>query len=159
MKYYPYLDSRKRGEQRLHTSFIPSLITDINNHSDVIVINCFPATPKTETEELEEWREFLQQHIKHYTMVVFENVYEGNVYSCLHKIYRRLPLLRLNPMGVTFASGGLQAETIHRAYCQEYGITEPINIACVNVWEHAVSKDIRELPPVTYKETPNKNHS
>lgn len=147
---YPYLDFRTKHEQRVTTSFIPQFIDRTSLNRDVVVINCFPAGRKTDEEDYEEWVEFIEKNVSDFTIVVFENAYEGNVISCLDKIYSRIESIGLNPNSVIFASGGLNVKEMHKQYCIENNIQHPIDVVALNMWEHAVARNPRGFPETKY---------
>jgi hypothetical protein len=145
-----YWDTGKLGKEEDQKTYLPTLVERTRHYNDIVVINCFPNTKNSEEKERDDWKAFIDRHVKEFTLVMFESAYEANVYSALHKVYRRLEYLQLNPLHVIFLTGGMNARDIHDRYCREQNITHPIDIAVVNGWEHSAIIHNEKMPPQVY---------
>lgn len=154
----PYFDTKREASKRDKETYIHAFVEKTQHFDKCVVINCFPTTPRREEDELDEWKAFLATHSDDQTLVIFENVYEGNVSSSLRKIYRRIPALGISRKNVIFASGAYNVAELHGRYCSEHGVTDPLEVTYVNAWERAMQENCATTPePVPYTAGPQHN--
>lgn len=109
-----------------------------NNGQNYVGVFCFPPFPGP-TEAANHVYEHITSNIKDSsTKIIFDNVYEGHVRPCIHGIHQVINHLNLDHKNCYFVTAGLQANQIYDQYCQEYGITEKINIIVLNSWERHI---------------------
>jgi hypothetical protein len=117
--------------------FVPKLRDATTNY---VAISCFPSN-LSDNKVKNSYIEYIRDNKKDDdTIIYFDNVYEGHVYSCLSFIHDIISLLNLLPANCIFVTGAMNAHELYAQWCFDKSINEheKINIFSINAWERHI---------------------
>jgi hypothetical protein len=130
-------------------SMIPHYFREFNNNPYVIVIYAGLTSGAGGTNfnnvTIASLRKYLISVSKPDSLIMFDNLHEGNVTPWIDIIYRALEGTQIRPDQVYYFSAALDDEIWLTEYCTERDITDKINMYSCNAWEHHMFKTGEEF--------------
>lgn len=125
---------------KLYYVSVPHFTSEFIKHdNNVVSITCFPPFPKSD-ESFEFIKYYIGKNIKNKdTKIFFDNIYEGQVISCIIGIHKIIDALNLDSKNVYFFTGGIEAQKLYNKFCVDKQIIDKINVRVLLAWERHLS--------------------
>lgn len=147
-------NGNKEVERTISNLILPHLHPDFMNKPDTYAaVSCFPPFVVEKEHEDVICDYILSNIVDSDTKIIFDNVYEGHVVSCVTGIHKVIKRLELDHTKCYFITGSLEANTVYDAFCNSNSIENRINVVIINSWERHIHRSMDKNKPFKFEIT------
>lgn len=142
----------KEVEKSISNLILPHLHPEFSNKTDTYAaVSCFPLFVVEKEHEDVICDYILSNIVDSDTKIIFDNVYEGHVVSCVTGIHKVIKRLELDHTKCYFITGSLEANIIYNNFCNSNGIENKINVIIINSWERHIHRTMDKNKPFNFE--------